>query len=647
MPRIPLLARLPFHLPCARRLSMAGHLLLVGAGLVAAGPGVAAGQSAPGTPAPSAAPAPSDFAVQGVRLFDGVAFRGPVTVIIREGRIASIGEGIGLPADLPVIDGSDRTLLPGFIDAHTHTFDRGTLEQALAFGVMLHLDMFTIPEFLGPTRAEQVSSGAPHDRADILGPGYLATAAGGHGTQYGLEVPTVEAPEDADAWVEARVREGADFVKIIVEDGSSHGMAVPSLDEPRVRALVRAAHDRGLLAVVHVSTLEQAWMALEAGADGLVHLWVDQVPEPELAEEMARAGMFVVPTLAVLEGMLGDVPGPGSAETLRGIPEAAGLLPPSAWGNLDARFPPRSYFGWEGAAESVRRLHAAGVPILAGSDMPNPGTTAGASLHRELQLLVRAGLSPAEALAAATSQTARAFGLEGRGRIEEGARADLLLVDGDPSSDITATLRISGAWKGGVPFDHPAARERIARAVEADAAATEALARGDSEVVVSDFADGTMSVSLGSMWSESTDALAGGGSTVSLQVVDGALELTGEVAPGLPFAWSGAMWFPGDAPFSPRDLSGTGGFAFRLAGDGPGFQVSVFHAAGGVTPANRPVDVSPGDDGWTRVSFTWEELGVNPAGITGITLAAGVSPGAFRYRVGDLVLLPGAEQERP
>jgi hypothetical protein len=107
------------------------------------------------------------------------------------------------------------------------------------------------------------------------------------------------------------------------------------------------------------------------------------------------------------------------------------------------------------------------------------------------------------------------------------------------------------------------------------------------------------------------------------------------------------MWFPCDAPFSPLDLSGTGGFAFRLAGDGPGFQVSVFHAAGGVTPANRPVDVSPGDDGWTRVSFTWEELGVNPAGITGITLAAGVSPGAFRYRVGDLVLLPGAGPERP
>jgi imidazolonepropionase-like amidohydrolase len=636
----------PHRTSCVPGRAVSGHLLLAGALLLVAGPTGAAGQSPPGAQASPREAVASDFAIRGVRLFDGEAFRGPATLIIREGRIASVGEEIALPAGLPVIDGAGRTLLPGLVDAHTHTFDRGTLAQALAFGVTLHLDMFTSPDFLGPARAEQEPGGAPHDRADILGAGYLATVGGGHGTQYGFEVPTVEAPEDAAAWVEARVREGADFVKIIIEDGSSHGMSLPSLDEPRVRALVRAAHGHGLLAVVHVSTLAQARMALDAGADGLVHLWVDRVPEPGFAEEMARAGMFVVPTLAVLEGMFGDVPGPGSAETLRGIPEAAPLLSASAWGNLQARFPPRTYFGWEGASESIRRLHAAGVPILAGSDLPNPGTTAGASVHRELQLLVLAGLSPAAALAAATSVPARAFRLEDRGRIVEGARADLLLVEGDPSADITATLRIVGAWKGGVPFDHAAARDRIARAVEAEAAAAGALARGDAEVVVSDFADGTLSVALGSMWSESTDALAGGGSTISLEAVDGALELTGAVAPGLPFAWAGAMWFPGDPPFSPRDLSGTGGFAFRLAGEGPGFQVSVFHAAGGVTPVNRPVELSPGDDGWTRVHFTWEELGVNPTGITGITLAAGTAPGAFRYRLGELVLLPRTPPER-
>jgi hypothetical protein len=264
-----------------------------------------------------------------------------------------------------------------------------------------------------------------------------------------------------------------------------------------------------------------------------------------------------------------------------------------------------------------------------------------------VELLTLAGLSPAAALEAATSATAEAFGLLDRGRIVEGARADLLLVEGDPALEIMSTLKVVGAWKGGVPFDHPGTRDRIARAVAAEAAATEALSRGDQPLVVSDFADGTLASAMGSGWSESTDALAGGASRVSLQVVDEALELQGEVAPGLPFAWSGAMWFPGDPPFSPRDLSGTRGFSLRIGGEGPGLQISVFHAAGGVTPANRPVTLAPGDDGWTTIQFAWAELGVDPRGITGITVAAGPAPGEFHYRLDELRLLPGGGPGAP
>jgi hypothetical protein len=330
--------------------------LLSGMALLTGGVQGAAAQSPP----PSSGTVPSgsstalgqspawDFAVQGVRLFDGTAFRGPVTVTVRQGRIVGIEAGGAVGAGLPVVDGSGRTLLPGLIDAHTHTFDRGALEQALAFGVTLHLDMFTAPAFLSPTRGEQGTDGAPHDRADLLGAGYLATAAGGHGTQFGFEVPTVEVPEDASAWVADRVREGADFVKIVVEDGAAHGMSVPSLGEARVRALVRAAHDHGLKAVVHVSTLEQARMALEAGADGLAHLWVDQVPDLEFASEMARAGMFVIPTLAVLEGMLGDIPGPGAAETFRGTPRRQASSLPQPGGTWRCDSPPGATSGGRG-----------------------------------------------------------------------------------------------------------------------------------------------------------------------------------------------------------------------------------------------------------------------------------------------------------
>jgi imidazolonepropionase-like amidohydrolase len=95
-------------------------------------------------------------------------------------------------------------------------------------------------------------------------------------------------------------------------------------------------------------------------------------------------------------------------------------------------------------------LIRAKVPILAGSDAPTPGTTYGASLHGELALLVRAGLSQLQALAAATSVPAQIFRLPDRGRIRPGMRADLVLVEGDPSLNIDATRNINAVWKRGV-----------------------------------------------------------------------------------------------------------------------------------------------------------------------------------------------------
>ena len=103
--------------------------------------------------------------------------------------------------------------------------------------------------------------------------------------------------------------------------------------------------------------------------------------------------------------------------------------------------------------DAVAALHRAGIPILAGSDSPNLGTTTGASIHQELELLVKAGLSPSEALSSATSLPAEAFGLKDRGRIAPGYRADLLLVDGDPTRQITDTRKIVSIWKAGSLFN--------------------------------------------------------------------------------------------------------------------------------------------------------------------------------------------------
>jgi imidazolonepropionase-like amidohydrolase len=107
---------------------------------------------------------------------------------------------------------------------------------------------------------------------------------------------------------------------------------------------------------------------------------------------------------------------------------------------------------FDAALAAVKAMHAAGVPILAGSDANHlhaPGMAHGVSLHGELRLLVRASLTPTEALRAATSVPATTFGLDDRGRITPGARADLLLVDGDPTSRIADTLSIRDVWRSG------------------------------------------------------------------------------------------------------------------------------------------------------------------------------------------------------
>jgi imidazolonepropionase-like amidohydrolase len=113
----------------------------------------------------------------------------------------------------------------------------------------------------------------------------------------------------------------------------------------------------------------------------------------------------------------------------------------------------------------VRRLADSGVTVLAGTDAPNPGTVFGASLHRELELLVRCGISPAQALAAATTEPAKVFGLTDRGRAAAGQRADLVLVSGNPLTDITATRAIELIWRGGTACDR---RTFVASAAEAE-----------------------------------------------------------------------------------------------------------------------------------------------------------------------------------
>jgi imidazolonepropionase-like amidohydrolase len=358
------------------------------------------------------------IALTNVRVFDGERLLEPATVVIDGDRIGSD------PAGATTWEGDGRVLLPGLIDCHIHLTDSSTLAALARQGVTTGLDMGTWPPELvaslrnrpGVTDVRSSGTGATHP-------------ASMHAKRMGRAQGLVADPDEARAYVSQRVAEGADYIKIIVDP--------PGFDEPTVRALVEAAHARGLRTVAHAATRDAVLLAQAAGVDVLTHAPIDRTLEEGEVERTRTSGQVVVPTLTMMEAIV----------------ERIGAVAPVSY---------------DVARSSVGQWYRAGVPILAGTDAnQTPSAPAsppyGSSLHHELELLVDAGLSAVDALRAATIVAARHFGLSDRGVIAPGKRADLVLIDGDPLQDISVVGKIAAVWCAGVPVpDGPVANAPVA-----------------------------------------------------------------------------------------------------------------------------------------------------------------------------------------
>lgn len=581
---------------------------------------------------PADSSAQAALVIRNVNYFDGEQLVGPTTVVVQNGTISGLGDDAEVPADAEVMDGTGMTLLPGLIDTHVHAFTPQMLAQALMFGVTTVLDMFTDEGFAAQMRQEQEAGGANY-RADLFSSGTLATAAGGHGTQFGLDITTLASPDEAEEWVDARVEAGADYIKVIIETGEEMDFSVPTLDAETVTAVIEAAHAHDLLTITHVQTLEAAEIAVRAGTDGLGHIFSDGTPSQELMDAMLEGDVFVIPTLSVFQSVGADDPVDTS---LLEDERIAPYLSAADEQSLQNPFTGYEALSAANALGSVRALHEAGIRILAGTDAPNPGTAFGASMHRELELLVEAGLTPAEALAAATSVTADTFGLEDRGRIEPGLAADLLLVEGDPTADVTNTRNIVAVFKGGVRASREEYAQALAQMREQSQAQQEQLA-GSGPLLVSDFEAGDTSVSFGQPWEATTDEQAGGDSTASIEVVEGgaagsdyALEVSGTVGEAFAFPWGGAMFMPGAQPFAPADLSSRPTLSFNVTGEPGTLRLQLFCQNTAQIPPEQTFEVT---EEWTGVSIDLSSVGdCDTAGLMAVIFSA-IEPGDFSFRL--------------
>jgi imidazolonepropionase-like amidohydrolase len=441
----------------------ASTLLLFAFALFAPAPRVFAQSGGGAQPA-----APKTFVIKAARMFDGKSDRvtSPGLIVVSAGRIVAVGAQARVPAGAEVIDLGDATLLPGFMDAHTHITGEATADwkqdeldalkkslpeqtlDATVFARRTLMTGFTTVRDLGA--GELVDLGLRNAIAGgkIEGPRVLAAvravgATGGHCDPVGGYRPGVFDPalgldaavaDGADAVrraVRLNVRAGADVIKVCATGGvlSLVGdVSSPQLTQAELDALVDEAHALKKKAAAHAHGAEGAKRAIRAGIDSIEH---GSFLDDEALDLMRQRGTYLVPTLMAAQGLRerlarGDQLPPNVADKAR-----------AAISSIDATF---------------RKAAARGVRIAFGTD-------AGVYPHgrnaEEFRLMVERGMTPAAALRAATSVNAELFGISDRlGTLEPGKLADIVATPGDPTRDIRQAERVFFVMKDGTIHKH-------------------------------------------------------------------------------------------------------------------------------------------------------------------------------------------------
>lgn len=408
-----------------------------------------------------------------VALFDGSAreLQQHRDVLVRGERIVSVtATGGAVPAGAREIPTKGCTLLPGFIDAHTHVEGSGAppwspyrVTAAHNLEAYVYAGVTTV-FMLGGLAGQMATLRREVELGKLVGPQLyythlMLTAPGGHPLVVGRDlspwpvsaigaalIPQPKDAAQAEQAVASTVAHNVHFIKVMVD---SLPPSAPRLDEPVVRAIVAAAHRRGLKVFAHIGTSQDALLAARSGVDVLAHGVYRGRVTPAQAQQLAQFKVPVVYTLSafVQTAKLGRgqfVPSALDEATVPAeILKALGGDVGRAFGQKPALAEFLNAL-WENEPlwpDNVRTLLAAGVPLLIGTDSPLAGLFPGSSFHNELRLLAAAGVPSDELLYAATGRAADVLGLDS-GRIQPGKAADLVLVRGNPLTDLAAAEQV-------------------------------------------------------------------------------------------------------------------------------------------------------------------------------------------------------------
>lgn len=425
------------------------------------------------------------WVISGATLIDGTgAAPVPDAVVVIEGdRITGAGPraAVVIPDGARILDARGRWLVPGLVDAHVHFFQSGglytrpdvvdlrgrvpydkelawikqrlpyTFTRYLASGITAVVDVGGPMWNFEVRELAQKSEAAP--RVAVAGP-LVSTYAPPNLATDDPAIIAVKDEVEARALVRREIEKKPDLVKIwfIRLPGSKL-----EDDEKLVKATVEESHSHGVRVAVHATQLDTAKASVRSGCDVLVHSVDDKPVDDEFLKLVKKGRVIYTTTLVVHEGydeVLGQEVSLTDVEKTLGDPEVI-----ATWSDI-ARIPkdelpatlrqPRPARSNKVMLENLKKVEEAGIIVAAGTDAGNIGTLHGPSLHRELELMAQAGLTPMQILVAATQNAAHVFSASPEfGTIEVGKLADLVLLTADPLADIKNARKIEKVVKSG------------------------------------------------------------------------------------------------------------------------------------------------------------------------------------------------------